>query len=68
MIEKKRKKMAKESMKKKLTRKFHYNRIFPITKWLFEYKFPEFFIRDIIAGFTIGLMLIPQGKNILFFW
>ena len=68
MIEKKRKKMAKESMKKKLTRKFHYNRIFPITKWLFEYKFPEFFIRDIIAGFTIGLMLIPQGKNTLFFW
>lgn len=61
MIEKKRKKMAKESMKKKLTRKFHYNRIFPITKWLFEYKFPEFFIRDIIAGFTIGLMLIPQA-------
>ncbi|CAG5080461.1 Oidioi.mRNA.OKI2018_I69.PAR.g9600.t1.cds [Oikopleura dioica] len=53
--------MAKESVKKKLARKFHYNRIFPITKWLLDYKFPEFFIRDVIAGFTIGLMLIPQA-------
>ena len=32
----------------------------PFLVWIQEYK-REYIIRDIVAGLTIGLMLIPQG-------
>ena len=39
---------------------YHPLKLFPIITWSLSYKL-DFVIRDLIAGFTIGLMLIPQA-------
>lgn len=36
------------------------NKLFPIFNWLAEYK-KSFLAGDVIAGLTVGIMLIPQG-------
>ena len=33
---------------------------FPIIEWLPKYKFKEYFLRDLIGGLTLGIVLIPQ--------
>ncbi|KAG0225446.1 hypothetical protein BGW42_004437 [Actinomortierella wolfii] len=38
-----------------------YNR-FPILKWLPRYN-PSWAIRDVIAGITVGLIVVPQGMS-----
>lgn len=35
-------------------------KVFPIINWLPKYS-KEFLVRDIIAGLTVGLTVIPQG-------
>lgn len=37
-----------------------YNRI-PAIKWIKKYKIKEFFLADLLAGITVGIMHIPQG-------
>ena len=34
---------------------------FPMTVWIRDYK-PSFILPDLVAGLTIGLMLIPQAR------
>jgi hypothetical protein len=33
---------------------------FPIIQWLPKYKFKEYFLKDLIGGVTLGIVLIPQ--------
>lgn len=35
---------------------------FPILQWLPEYRWKEDFLDDFVAGFTVAVMNIPQGK------
>lgn len=35
-------------------------KIFPFLKWLSHYK-GHFFLKDLVAGLTVGIILIPQG-------
>lgn len=37
--------------------------LFPISDWLVNYKWKANFVSDIVAGFTIAVMHIPQGKQ-----
>lgn len=38
---------------------YHWRNRIPFLVWVQKYKI-EFIVRDIVAGLTIGLMLIPQ--------
>ena len=38
---------------------YHWRNRIPFLVWIQQYKI-EFIVRDIVAGLTIGLMLIPQ--------
>ncbi len=33
---------------------------FPIIQWLSKYKFREYFLKDLIGGITLGIVLVPQ--------
>jgi hypothetical protein len=46
---------------KSLLKKQLYNRV-PSIQWLRNYDFRGFFLSDIIAGITVGIMHIPYGK------
>ncbi|MGB5555271.1 MAG: sulfate permease [Flavobacteriaceae bacterium] len=35
-------------------------KVFPFTQWLAEYK-KDWFTKDLVAGLTVGIVLIPQG-------
>lgn len=35
----------------------------PMTKWLKTYKWKESFLQDIIAGCTVGVMIVPQSMS-----
>ena len=37
-------------------------RIVPIIQWLPKYKWKQDFINDLMAGFTVAVMHVPQGK------
>jgi len=39
------------------------NQYLPITNWLGHYKVKDDLVADIIAGITIAIMNIPQGKS-----
>lgn len=39
-----------------------FNRYLPVTDWLFNYNIKNDLVADIIAGFTVAIMHIPQGK------
>lgn len=60
-----------ESIKKKYN-KFNINiflkNIFPIFNWLPKYNWKKNLLGDVIAGFTVAIMNIPQGqiKKIIF--
>lgn len=41
--------------------------VFPILAWLSRYNIKTDLIADLIAGFTVGVMHIPQGNPIIFF-
>ena len=34
--------------------------LFPIIQWLPKYKFKEYFLKDLIGGITLGIVLVPQ--------
>lgn len=38
---------------------------FPVLKWLPAYKWKENLHGDLVAGITVGIMVVPQGKFIL---
>ncbi len=40
-----------------------FNRYLPITDWLFNYDIRKDVSADVITGFTIAIMHIPQGTN-----
>lgn len=40
---------------------FLFDRL-PFIGWLREYKLKEYLVKDLIAGLTIGVIHIPQGK------
>ena len=40
------------------SREFHPYKIFPMTKWIQNYE-RSFIIRDLVAGLTIGLLMVP---------
>ena len=42
------------------SKNYHPKRLFPIIVWGRRYKL-DYILRDCIAGFTIGLMLLPQS-------
>lgn len=37
----------------------------PILRWLPKYKWKADLMRDLIAGFTVAVMHIPQGINVI---
>lgn len=49
--------------KKKLTWSQMILSIFPMFQWLPKYKWHTDLFHDIVSGFTVGIMHIPQGKN-----
>lgn len=44
-------------------RKEWLNTALPITKWLMIYKWKDFLLNDILAGLTVGVMIVPQGMS-----
>ena len=40
------------------SREFHPYKIFPMTKWIQDYE-RSFIVRDLVAGLTIGLLMVP---------
>ena len=34
--------------------------LFPLVEWLPKYNLKEYFLRDLIAGVTLGIVLVPQ--------
>ena len=40
------------------SREFHPYKIFPMTKWIQDYE-RSFIARDLVAGLTIGLLMVP---------
>ena len=36
----------------------------PFFEWIFHYDFKNDFVKDLIAGLTVGIIHIPQGMNI----
>lgn len=49
-----------ENIKSKATKKISWNTLFPIVESLQGYN-KNTFLRDLIAGLTVGVMLVPQG-------
>lgn len=49
-----------ERVKKWAVQSYHWKRKVPILVWIRTYEL-SFFIRDVVAGLTIGLMLLPQA-------
>jgi hypothetical protein len=37
--------------------------LFPILVWLPKYNWKENIVGDVVSGFTVAIMHIPQGKN-----
>ena len=42
---------------------FYLNKYVPITKWLPSYNFRADLSADIVAGFTVAIMHVPQVSN-----
>jgi len=40
------------------SREFHPYKIFPMAKWIQDYE-RSFIVRDLVAGLTIGLLMVP---------
>jgi hypothetical protein len=38
-------------------------KVIPILDWLPKYKWKEDFFNDLMSGFTVAVMHVPQGKN-----
>jgi hypothetical protein len=47
---------------KKCFKKQLYNRV-PAVKWLKNYRIKEYFLPDLLAGLTVGIMHIPQSES-----
>jgi hypothetical protein len=37
--------------------------LFPILRWLPAYNWKRDFVCDLMSGFTVGVMQVPQGKK-----
>ena len=37
-------------------------KLVPILSWLPKYKWKENFANDLVSGFTVGVMQVPQGR------
>jgi hypothetical protein len=40
-----------------------FSDLFYCNKWLPKYKFKEYFVRDLLGGITLGIVLIPQSMG-----
>ena len=53
----------------KFRRKFSFSKkqyffsLLPIIKWFPKYNVQEWLISDLISGFTVGMVQVPQGKS-----
>ncbi|KRY01965.1 Prestin, partial [Trichinella pseudospiralis] len=59
-----------ERVKEKVRKNFYCNRerllgifytFFPIFQWLPKYEWKRYFVSDLLAGITVGVMSVPQG-------
>ncbi|KRY01963.1 Prestin, partial [Trichinella pseudospiralis] len=60
-----------ERVKEKVRKNFYCNRerllgifytFFPIFQWLPKYEWKRYFVSDLLAGITVGVMSVPQGE------